>query len=166
MIKVYEFSISPNEEQKTQIEKAIKYSRFVYNSLVKIRYDSWINDRKNLNFEQEREILKKLIKKNGWLRNVEKISLEQAIRDLDGDYYKFFKMNGKYPKFRSPKDEVSKYRTKNVNNSIKFYKGYVALPGLDLVKLDTQDKIRGVPNIARIEKKNNKYKLYISVETH
>lgn len=165
MFDVYEFFITPNDEQKEQIEKKIKYSRFVYNSLVNIRYKTWKEEKKNLSFIEEKEVLQKLIKKNGWLKTVEKSCLEQAIRDLDSDFFKFFKMNGKYPKFRSPNDKVNQYKTKNVNNSIKFYKGFIALPGLDLVKLDTQEKIKGVPNVARIEKQNNKYKLFVSVET-
>lgn len=164
--KIIKIDIKPDDEQKNLIEREIKYSRYIYNFFVKTRYETWKNNKKNISFKEEKEILKKLKKKNCWLKNVENATLEQAIRDLDSDYYKFFKLNGQYPKYRKKDDKTQWYKTKNVNNSIKLYckQKVITLPTLDIVKIDTKEKIKGKITHVKIKKNDNKYEAILTVQ--
>lgn len=166
MIKNIKIEIKPDKEQKNLIEKEIKYSRYVYNFLLKTRFDNWKNNHKNFTFDEEKEILKKLKNKNGWLKNVENATLEQAIRDLDSDYYRFFKLNGKYPKYRKTDDKEQWYKTKNTNNNIKLYskQKLMTLPTLDVIKIETQEKIVGKIKYVKINKINDKYEAILTVQ--
>lgn len=164
--KIIKINIKPDDDQKNLIEKEIKYSRYVYNFFVKTRYETWKNKKKNISFEEEKEILKKLKKKNGWLKNIENATLEQAIRDLDSDYYRFFKLNGQYPKYRKKDDENQWYKTKNVNNNIKLYckQKVITLPTLDIVKIETKEKIKGKITHVKIKKNNGEYEAILTVQ--
>ena len=164
--KIIKIEIKPDNEQKTLIEREIKCSRFVYNYLVKKRYETWKDKKENISFEQEKEILKKLKKENGWLKNVENATLEQAIRDLDSDYYRFFKLNGDYPKYRKKNDENQWYKTKNINNNIKLHKKqkFITLPLLDLVKIETDEKLTGKVEYVKINKKDDKYEATLTIQ--
>lgn len=164
-LKTVYYDFDPDEEQKELIDREIKASRFVYNALLMIRCKKWKEEKKNLSFEDELDVLKKLIKQNGWLKNVEKSTLVQAIRDLDSDFYKFFKKDGKYPKCRRIMDEHQWYKTKNTNNSIRTHKhNIISLPKVDLIKLKTDDKIRGKIQYAKISKFGEQYKASLTVE--
>ena len=164
-INIEKYEIEPDEEQKFLIDREIKYSRFVYNHLLILRHKIWEEQRKNLSFDEEKIILKKLKKKNGWLRNIENATLEQAIRDLDSDFFKFFKINGKYPKCRKVDDKEQWYKTKNINNFIRVHKqNFITLPKLDLVKVKSDKKITGRVTYAKINKSGDKYEVSLTIE--
>ena len=59
-IKTIKIVLKPDEDQKNSIERAIKYSRYVYNFLLKARFENWKNNHKNFTFNEEKEIVKKL----------------------------------------------------------------------------------------------------------
>ena len=164
-IKTIKIVLKPDEDQKNSIERAIKYSRYVYNFLLKARFENWKNNHKNFSFDEEKEILKKLKRKNGWLKNVDNATLEQAIMDLDSDYYRFFKLNGQYPKYRKKDDKIQCYRTKNVNNNIKLYckQNMITLPKLDIIKMETQEKIHGKVTHVKVNKSDGKYEAIVTV---
>jgi len=165
-IKTIKIELKPDEEQKILIEREIKYSRYVYNFFVKTRYEVWKRNKKNISFDEEKKILKKLKIKKGWLKNVENATLEQAIRDLDSDYYRFFKLNGKYPKYRKKDDKEQWYKTKNVNNNIKIFnkQKIMTLPTLEVIKINTQEKISGKISYVKINKKNDKYEATLTIQ--
>jgi len=164
--QIIKVEIKPDKEQKNLIEREIKCTRFVYNYFVKKRYEIWKTERKNITFEEEKEILKKLKKENVWLKNVENATLEQAIRDLDSDYYKFFKLDGKYPQYRKKDDKEQWYKTRNVNNNIKIHKkqNFISMPVLDLVKIETTEKLSGKVGYVKINKNGDKYEALLTIE--
>ena len=159
--------IFPTEEQKLLIGKEIHNSAFVYNYFLMYRFNLWKNEKKNIKFAEELELLQVLKEENEWLKRVENESLEQAIRDLDTDYYNFFTQNGNYPKCRKKDDKVQWYKTRNINDNIKIYdkEKIIKMPCLGYMKIDTkEDFLDGKVSYAKIIKIENKYELILTLE--
>ncbi|WP_336156540.1 IS200/IS605 family element RNA-guided endonuclease TnpB, partial [Fusobacterium polymorphum] len=79
-----------------------------------------------------------LKKEKEWLKDVDKFSLQNSLKDLDKAYKNFF--SGKdYPKFKSKKDNRKSYRT-NFTNNIEFLDKWIKVPKLG--KLKIRDKIK------------------------
>lgn len=83
-----------------------------------------------------------LKKEKGFLKEVDSISLQQALRHLDTAFQNFFK-NQKtgFPKFKSKKNHNNSYTTICVNNNIKLENGIVILPKIGKVKVKQHREI-------------------------
>lgn len=160
--------IFPTEEQKLLIGKEIQFSAFVYNYFLMYRFNLWKNEKKNIKFFEELDLLQVLKEENEWLKNVENASLEQAIRDLDTDYYNFFTQNGNYPKCRKKDDKIQWYKTRNDNESIKLYdkEKIIKMPYLGHIRFETKEDafLDGKISYAKIIKIENKYELILTLE--
>lgn len=110
--------IYPNQEQTIKINQNIGCVRFVYNQTLNKLQEAYKNSQKiNAN-----EILKTLKKENDWLKEVESTSLQQAQRDLDQSYKRFFKKQNKFPRFHSKHNSHQSYRSQFVSNNIQVFK--------------------------------------------
>lgn len=69
-----------------------------------------------------------------WLKDVDSIALQQALRNLDIAYKDFFNKKSDFPNFKSKKSIRKSYNTISVNNSIRIEKKSIKLPKLGLVK--------------------------------
>ncbi len=79
--------------------------------------------------------LTQLKKKLIWLKEVDKFSLQNSLKDLDNAYQKFFKEHTGFPKFKSKKTHKYSYRTSFTNNNIEFCNKHIKLPKLKMVKI-------------------------------
>uniref|UniRef100_UPI00300B14E5 IS200/IS605 family element RNA-guided endonuclease TnpB n=1 Tax=Fusobacterium nucleatum subsp. polymorphum TaxID=76857 RepID=UPI00300B14E5 len=80
-----------------------------------------------------------LKKDKEWLKDVDKFSLQNSLKDLDKAYKNFFSGKG-YPKFKSKKDNRKSYRTNYTNNNIEFLGKWIKVPKLGRLKI--RDKIK------------------------
>ena len=85
-----------------------------------------------------------------WLNEIDSISLQQALRDLQNAYDRFFKKLGGYPKFKSKKDHEQKYRTQMSNGNIKVLGNRIQLPKLGGVKTKLSREVVGTIKNATI----------------
>lgn len=83
--------------------------------------------------------MKKLKTELEWLKEVDSTALQSSLRDLDMAYKNFFKEHTGYPKFKSKKTHRYSYKSKCVNNNIKYCDKYIKLPKLGMVK--TRNKL-------------------------
>lgn len=97
---------------------------------ITFRYTKCANDLTGLKKEKE------------FLKEVDSISLQQALRHLDTAFQNFFK-NQKtgFPKFKSKKNHNNSYTTICVNNNIKLENGIVTLPKIGKVKVKQHREI-------------------------
>ncbi|PHI11941.1 transposase, partial [Fusobacterium polymorphum] len=104
-----------------------------------------------------------LKKEKEWLKDVDKFSLQNSLKDLDKAYKNFF--SGKdYPKFKSKKDNRKSYRTNFTNNNIEFLDKWIKVPKLGKLKIRDKIKPQGRIISATITQAlSGKY--YISVQT-
>lgn len=138
MEKAYKYRIYPNKEQQILIAKTFGCCRFVYNYYLDKRIQTYKENKISLNYYDCANNLKNLKKEFEWLKEVDAISLQSSLKNLDSAYQKFFKEYGGFPKFKSKKTHRFSYETKSVNNNIQFLNNHIKLPKLGWVK--TRDK--------------------------
>ena len=79
--------------------------------------------------------LTQLKKELVWLKEVDKWSLQNSLKNLDNAYKKFFKEHSGFPKFKSKKTHNFSYTTTYTNNSIEYNEGKIKLPKVGWVKV-------------------------------
>lgn len=140
ILRAYKYRIYPNKEQEVLINKTIGCCRFVYNHYLGKRIELYKSKQKTLNYYACANDLKSLKKEYEWLKEIDSISLQQTLKDLDKAYQNFFRRvkNGEkalgFPKFKSKKNPKQSYRTQMVNNNIVIESNKIKLPKLGLVK--------------------------------
>ncbi len=77
-----------------------------------------------------------------FLKEVDSIAFQQALRHLDEAFQSFFTSQGKgYPRYKSKKENDRSYTTNCVNGNIELSNGYIKLPKIGKVKIKQHRKI-------------------------
>jgi putative transposase len=144
--KVFKVRIYPNEKQRTQINKTLGCSRFLYNQMLNEHiqvYEKLKDDKRKLydyKYKTEKEYKFEFI----WLKEADAIALQQANIDLHNAYSNFFKsLKGErkgtkigFPKFKKKKFGSS-YRVVMATKStleVNFNSKKIKLPKVGWVK--------------------------------
>lgn len=143
--KAYKFRIYPNHEQEILIGKTIGCSRFVYNHFLTLWNMAYSETGKGLSYNTCSAMLPKMKKEKEtcWLREVDSIAIQSSLKNLADSFSRFFKKQNKKPQFKSKKNPVQSYTTKNVNNSIEMKDTKLKLPKLGLVKFVKSQEPKG-----------------------
>ena len=169
MLKAYKYRIYPTNEQKEQISKTFGCCRFVYNRTLAYRKEAYEKEKKNVNKTNCNNYCNQVLKKEyGWLKEVDKFALTNAIYNMDAAYQKFFKEHTGYPKFKSKHDGHKSYTTNFTNGNITadFDGGKVKLPKLKEVKAKLHRNFSGQIKSATVSQMpSGKYYVSILVET-
>ena len=134
MEKAYKFRIYPNKKQEELIAKTFGCCRYVYNKYLANRIELYKENNETFSYKQCSSDLTSLKKELEWLKEPDKFSLQNALKDLESAYKKFFKEKIGFPKFKSKKKNRFSYRTNYTNGNIVHYGRYIKLPKLGLVK--------------------------------
>lgn len=165
--KAYKFRLYPTEEQAHLMHKTFGCVRFVYNTMLAERKETYEK------FKDDKEALKKQkfptpAKYKGefpFLKEVDSLALANAQMNLQTAYKNFFEGNAEFPKFKNRKANQS-YTTNVVNGNIELKDGHIQLPKLKLVKIKQH---REIPKNYRIKSctisKTPSGKYYVSVLT-
>ncbi|AXU48901.1 transposase-like protein b [Clostridioides difficile] len=86
MEKAYKFRMYPNKKQQELIKKTFGCCRFVYNKYLAKRIDVYKNDKETFTYKQCSSDLTNLKKELNWLKEPDKFSLQNALKDLDNAY--------------------------------------------------------------------------------
>lgn len=165
MHKAYKFRLYPTVEQKILIAKSIGCSRFVYNHFLGKRMTLWEEEKQTLGFNKCCLDLTQLKKELDWLREVDSTSLQATLKDLDFAYQKFFKEKKGFPNFKSKRNPVQSYTSKNNGAAIKVIDNLIRLPKLGLVKFAKSREVDGkVINVTIRRNPSGKYFVSILVE--
>lgn len=132
--KAFKFRIYPTKEQLTLIHKTFGCVRFTYNYFLNKRIELYKNEEKSTSYVNQAKELTSLKKDLTWLKEVDSVSLQSALRNLDTAFKNFFQKRTKYPKFKSKKNNTKSYTTKNTNNSIRIEGNMFKFPKLGLLK--------------------------------
>ena len=161
MEKAYKFRFYPT---KTQIEKlncTFGCVRYVYNHFLSLKQELYSKEKKSMSYNQCSKALTVLKQEKEWLKDVDKYSLQNSLKDLDKAYKNFFSGNG-YPKFKSKKDNRKSYRTGYTNNNIEFLDKWIKVPKLGKLKIRDKMKPQGrIINATITQAPSGKY--YISL---
>jgi len=154
MEKSFKYRIYPNAEQATLIQKTFGCVRFIYNHFLAKRQEVYDMNEQTLNYYQCALELTKLKQEKEWLYEVENAALQNALRNLDRAYQKFFqglKVGNfiGYPKFKRKRDNHKSYTSRfapsgtDGGNIAVIDTDRIKLPKLGLVKAVIDRPIRG-----------------------
>jgi len=164
--KAYKFRISPNQDQQGLIAKTIGCSRFDFNHFPDKWIDTYKETGKGLAYGTCSAGLPLLKKELPWLKEVDSIALQSAVRNLADSFDRFFKKQNKPPRFKSKRNNVQSYTTKQTNGNIAVINNTIKLPKLGFVKLAKSREISGRIMSATIRRNpSGNYFVSILVET-
>ena len=160
--KTYKYRIYPNKKQQELIQKTFGCTRFVYNYYFNKRKEMYENDKTTFTYNMCSKDLTNLKKEFEWLKEPDKYSLQNALKDLDVSYQKLFKEHTGYPKFKSKKNRYKSYRTSYTKTSaggnIMFINKHIKLPKLGLVKVRDKQMPQGrILNVTISQEPNGHY---------
>ena len=149
MEKAYKYRIYPNKHQQELIQKTFGCCRFVYNQYLAKRIELYKNDKSTMNYNACSNDLKNLKIQYEWLKEIDSVSIQSSLKDLDIAYQDFFRRvkqgdkKAGFPKFKSKKEHKKSYKTKYTNGNIQVLDKQIKLPKLGLVKCKVSKQIEG-----------------------
>lgn len=167
--KAFKFRILPNKEQKILIRKTFGCTRKVYNMFLDKRIKLYEEEKKSTTYNTQAKELPNLKKELAYLKEVDSISLQVALKNLEKAFKSFFQKKTGYPKFKSVRNTRKSYMTNNVNNSIRIEEGKLKFPKLKNLKVKFH---RLIPNTHKIksatisQEPNGAYYVSILTEFH
>jgi len=173
IIKGYKYRIYPTKEQEIQINKTFGCCRFIYNNFLAKKINLYNNEGKTIGYSKCSSDLTLLKKEIIWLKEVDKFTLQNSLKDLDFAYQNFFRRvkNGDkelgFPKFKSKRDNRQSYKTNFTNNNIKvlFHDNIIQLPKLKNIKSKLHREFEGKILSATVSKTpSGKYYVSFNVE--
>jgi putative transposase len=162
--KAYKFRIHPTKEQEILITKTIGCSRFVFNLFLGRWNDTYKETGKGLTYNACSAELTQLKKELVWLKEVDSIALQSSLKNLADSYSRFFKKQNKAPRFKSKKNRVQSYTTKETNGNIALSGNKIKLPKLGLVRFAKSREVEGRILNATI-RRNPSGKYFVSILT-
>lgn len=127
--KAFKFRIYPTKQQEVLIAKHFGCCRFLYNYALDKKIKAYQKDRTNLSrFDIQAELPKmKKSEEYCWLSEVNSLSLQAALANLDSAYVKFFREKRGFPKFKSKKDNRQSFSIPQ-NTRVNFKEDKVYIP--------------------------------------
>ena len=163
--KSFKVRIYPNEEQKILIDKTFGCARYMYNYMLNLKQKLYTYYNISLSFCNMSKVLTEIKKHKLWLKEVDKWSLINAVKDLDYAYRKFFNGRG-YPRFKSKKRDKLSYRTNDYLFLDKDTKK-IKIPKVGWIKFRDKSNFKGltkINNITIYKSSSGKYFANISAE--
>ena len=104
--KAYKYRIYPTNRQEVLIAKHLGCCRFLYNYALDKKVKAYQKDKTNISRYQIQAELPMMKKSEEycWLSEVNSLSLQAALANLDSAFVKFFREKKGFPKFKSKKD--------------------------------------------------------------
>ncbi|MBM7699474.1 putative transposase [Kurthia huakuii] len=145
LYKAYPFCLYPNKDQQALIHQTHGHCRFVYNHFLELWHTAYKEEGKGLNRSSMSKMLTKLKKQDdtAWLRHVDSVALQTSCEHLIDAFGRFFKKQNRYPRFKSKKNPVQSYTTKNTNDNIAIVGNKIKLPKLGRVKFKQTRALEG-----------------------
>ena len=165
MQKGFKFRIYPNREQQNLINKTLGCCRFIYNRGMAMRKEAFENGQK-IGYSQTSAMLTELNRCEdfAFLKEVDSISLQQSLRDLDRGFVNFFQKRAAYPTFKSKHNRHQSYRTVNQGDNIRIVGRYIKLPKLGFVKIRQSMEVGKINNVTIEHTPTGKYFAVLNVE--
>ena len=159
--KSYKFKIAPDNEQKELLAKHFGACRFVFNRYLNIRKETYLEEKKSLNYydnSNDLTVLKK-VEQFVWLKEINAQSLQSSLRNLDTAYNKFFRKQTKFPRFKSKFDKQSF----TIPQSVSIEDGKLQIPKFKKgIEINIHREIKGKVLFATISKSTTG-KYYVSI---
>ncbi|WP_411167744.1 IS200/IS605 family element RNA-guided endonuclease TnpB [Clostridium sp. MB05] len=157
----FKYRIYPNKEQTIMLNKTFGCNRYIFNYFLNHKIEEYKETKKSVSYKECSSLLTSLKSSYEWLKEIDSISLQQTLRDLDRAYKNFFKGYG-FPKFKSKRNHFHSYRTQMVNSNIEIVDNKIKLPKVGTVSIKYHRQHKGRILNATISKTNTN-KFYVSL---
>lgn len=141
MYKGIKVRLYPTKEQETLFWKSAGVAKYSYNWALS-RYEELKKQGikiSNKELRKEFTLIRKTDIKRSWLKEVSSEISQQAIKDLDTAFKRFFKNIANYPKFKKKgKCEVSFY---HLTNKLKVKKKYIYLEKIGWIRMNDENRL-------------------------
>lgn len=160
ILKAYKIRIYPNKQQIAQIGRTFGCCRFVYNYYLAKSIKDYEETGKSNTYNQNSSLLTQMKKLDeyAFLKEVEAMSLQSSLRDLDTAYQNFFRnikqgKNPGFPKFKKKSARRQSYKS-TYSTPAQFHveNNKLFVPKLKWVKFRGNLDIKGVPLSATISR--------------
>jgi putative transposase len=161
IFKSFKFRIYPNKDQEILMAKHFGACRFVFNHYLNKRKETYLEDKKSLNYYDNANDLTQFKKDENyiWLKEINSQSLQSSLRNLDTAYGKFFRKQSKFPRFKSKYDRQSF----KIPQFVKLENNELILPKFKSgIKINLHREINGEILFATISKLTTG-KYYVSI---
>lgn len=149
MLKGLRYRLYPTKRQEEMFLKHIGACRFVYNMSLEQKIRAYAADKTTLSCFDLSAMLPSMKKEHIWLAEVNAQSLQQANRNLDAAFTKFFREKMGFPKFKSRKTSTQSFSVPQ-NYSVDFDNNQVKLPKIGWVKTAISRPFSGAQKTATI----------------
>ena len=155
----------PTKAQQILINQTLGCCRLIYNKGLAMRNEAHENGSK-VGYSQTSAMLTKIKKTSdfAFLKEVDSIALQQALRDLDRSFVNFFQKRASHPAFKSKHSNHQSYRTVNQGDNIRIVDKYLKLPKLGYVKIKQSMEVGKINNVTIERTPSGKYFAVLNVD--
>lgn len=153
MLKAYKFRLYPTHRQVEQFIKHFGAVRFVYNFSLEQKIKVYEKDNTTLSRFDLNKMLPTLKSENGWLKEANAQSLQEANINLESAFTRFFREKKGFPKFKSRKNPVQSFHVPQ-NYTVNFDDNTIKLPKIGLVKAKLHQTFGGKLKTATVSMNN------------
>ena len=179
MLKAYKVEIKPTIKQMQKIDQSIGVCRWLYNEYLSVnnqlykQYKDGLIDKKQAfmsanDFDKHINNEVKVLESYSWINNCGSKARKKAILNAETAYKKFFKGQGKFPKFKKKnKSDVKLYFPKNNKGDWKVDRHRIMIPTLKNVRLKEYGYIPVGAKVINgtLSKKANRYYVSVIIDT-
>lgn len=167
MYKAFKYRLYPNKKEKELILQHIGACRFIYNYGLNEKITSYQQNKKALSrfdIQSKLPLLKKQ-EETKWLKEVNSLSLQASLAQLDNAFTKFFKEKKGFPKFKTKKYQKQSFQIPQ-NTKVDFENNRVYIPKFKKgIKCIFHRKFEGIiKNSTIIKTSTDKFFISILVE--
>ncbi|MFC5404788.1 IS200/IS605 family element RNA-guided endonuclease TnpB [Cohnella soli] len=141
--QAFRFRLYPTAAQIILIHKMFGCSRFVFNHFLTKWNASYKETGAGLSYHKCATSLPALKQDFNWLKEVDSIALQSAVRQLADAFDRFFRKQNDAPRFKSRKNPVQSYTTRYTNDNIAVRDTELKLPKLGWVRFAKSRELAG-----------------------
>ncbi|WP_342481111.1 IS200/IS605 family element RNA-guided endonuclease TnpB [Paenibacillus sp. FSL L8-0340] len=141
--QAYKYRIYPNTGQQQLIRRMFGCCRFVFNHFLEEWNQTYAETGKGLSYQTCATQLPVLKTQYDWLKEVDGIALQSAVRHVADSFDRFFKKQNQAPRFKSRKHPVQSYTTKFTNGNIAIEGNRLKLPKFGWMRFASSRKLEG-----------------------
>ena len=168
MLKAYKYRIYPTKSQEVLLAKHFGCARYIYNYGLERKIKSYSETKKSISRFTIQADLPKLKKAEStkWLSEVNSLSLQAALLNLDMAFTRFFKDKKGFPKFKSKHDNRQSFQVPQ-NTTVNYEAKRVYLPKFkEGIKCKFDRQFKGKIKTSTVSRTpTGKYFISILVET-
>lgn len=164
--KAYQFRLYPTREQEHKINYTLGAVRYVYNHFLHEWNKNYHELGYGLNFAYCSSQLPKMKreKETQWLKEVDSMALQTAVRQLSDAFIYFYKYQTRFPKPKRKNDYYQRFVSKQVKNNILVKDHHVRIPKIGWIKIkQTEDVVGHITSVTITKETTGRY--FVSIMT-